>query len=165
MQNINATTKSINTQYICYNNVNDLPEHYQQLINEAKIAKDGAYAPYSNFNVGAALLLNNGKIIRGSNQENASYPIGFCAERTALSAAASLAPYEKIKAIAITCSSVQNPVLKPAAPCGICRQTIFEAECKHHQDIEIILTGESGLVYIFKSIKDLLPLHFDADFL
>ena len=111
------------------------------------------------------MLLNNGEIILGSNQENASYPIGFCAERTALSAAASLASHEKIKAIAITAKSKHNPVLTPAAPCGICRQTIFEAENKHHQNIEIILTGESGPVYVFKTIKDLLPLHFDADFL
>ena len=111
------------------------------------------------------MFLNDGQIILGSNQENASYPIGFCAERTALSAAASIASHTKIKAIAITAKSLKNPVLTPAAPCGICRQTIFEAECKHHQNIEIILTGESGAVYIFKSIKDLLPLHFDADFL
>ncbi|HNE50398.1 MAG TPA: cytidine deaminase [Chitinophagales bacterium] len=151
--------------YTGYDTFEDAPEVYQQLIAAAREAKKGAYAPYSNFNVGAALLLNNGKIIQGSNQENAAYPIGFCAERTALSAAASLASHEKIKAIAITCSSVQNPVLKPAAPCGICRQTIFEAECKHQQDIEVILMGESGPVYVFKSIKDLLPLHFDADFL
>jgi len=151
--------------YTCFDKYEDAPKIYQQLITEAREAKKAAYAPYSNFNVGAALLLNNGKIIHGSNQENAAYPIGFCAERTALSAAASLAAHEKIKAIAITCSSANNPVLKPAAPCGICRQTIFEAECKHHQDIEVILMGESGSIYIFKSIKDLLPLHFDADFL
>lgn len=151
--------------YTCYDSWEDVPAHYKNLMTEARKAKEGAYAPYSNFNVGAALLLNNGQVIHGSNQENASYPIGFCAERTALSAAASLASHEKIKAIAITCSSVHNPVLKPAAPCGICRQTIFEAECKHHQEIEVILMGESGPLYVFKSIKDLLPLHFDADFL
>ncbi len=76
-----------------------------------------------------------------------------------------LASHEKIKAIAITCSSAHNPVTTPAAPCGICRQTIFEAECKHQQNIEVILMGESGKIFVFKSIKDLLPLHFDADFL
>lgn len=155
----------IEINYICYSSWHEVPEKYQHLMEEAKKAKEGSYAPYSNFNVGAALLLNNGKIIHGSNQENASYPIGFCAERTALSAAASLASHEKISAIAITCSSIKNPVTKPAAPCGICRQTIFEAECKHHQNIEIILMGESGEIFHFKSIKDLLPLHFDADFL
>ena len=151
--------------YTCYETWDDVPENYKHLMTEARKAKDGSYAPYSNFNVGAALFLNDGQIILGSNQENASYPIGFCAERTALSAAASIASHTKIKAIAITAKSLKNPVLTPAAPCGICRQTIFEAECKHHQNIEIILTGESGAVYIFKSIKDLLPLHFDADFL
>ncbi|MEN9448544.1 MAG: hypothetical protein RJA25_1834 [Bacteroidota bacterium] len=155
----------IEINYTCFRTFEEAPEQYQLLIIEARKAKEGAYAPYSHFNVGAALLLNNGDIIHGSNQENASYPIGFCAERTALSAAASLASHEKIKAIAITCSSLQNPVTKPAAPCGICRQTIFEAECKHQQDIEVILMGESGAIYIFKSIKDLLPLHFDANFL
>lgn len=154
-----------NATYISFDSVEEMPDNYKLLISEAKKATDDSYAPYSNFQVGAALLLENGQIILGSNQENASYPIGFCAERTALSAAASLASKEKIKAIAITAKSLKNPVLTPAAPCGICRQTIFEAECKHHQNIEVILTGESGAVYVFKSIKDLLPLHFDADFL
>ena len=151
--------------YTAYDSAEELPEVYKNLVAKAKHATNDSYAPYSSFNVGAALLLNNGEIILGSNQENASYPIGFCAERTALSAAASLASHEKIKAIAITAKSVHNPVLTPAAPCGICRQTIFEAENKHHQNIEIILTGESGAVYVFKTKKDLLPLHFDADFL
>ena len=151
--------------YIAYKSSDELPENYKLLVDAAKKATNDSYAPYSNFNVGAALFLNDGQIILGSNQENASYPIGFCAERTALSAAASIASHTKIKAIAITAKSLKNPVLTPAAPCGICRQTIFEAECKHHQNIEIILTGESGAVYIFKSNKDLLPLHFDADFL
>ena len=151
--------------YTSYENIDESPEHYQTLIAAAKKATNDSYAPYSNFFVGAALLLEDGQVISGSNQENASYPIGFCAERTALSAAASLASNVKIKALAITARSIKNPVLTPAAPCGICRQTIFEAECKHHQNIEIILTGESGKVFIFKSIKDLLPLHFDADFL
>ena len=155
----------IETNYISYDSVDELPENYKLLVNEAREAKKASYAPYSNFNVGAALLLNNGKIIHGSNQENASYPIGFCAERTALSAAASIAPSEKIKAIAITCSCDHNPVKEPGAPCGICRQTLLEAETKHHQNIEVSLTGESGQVFIFKTIKDLLPLHFDADFL
>lgn len=151
--------------YTSYENIDEVPEIYKTLVVEAKKATHDSYAPYSNFFVGAALLLENDKIILGSNQENASYPIGFCAERTALSAAASLASNVKIKAMAITARSIKNPVFTPAAPCGICRQTIFEAECKHQQNIEIILTGESGKVYIFKSIKDLLPLHFDADFL
>lgn len=157
--------QTFTTNYTVYDSVNNLPEEYQHLVQEAKNATNDSYAPYSNFFVGAAILLNNGKIITGSNQENASYPIGLCAERTALSAAASLTPHEKMKAIAITARSNHNPVLKPAAPCGICRQSIFEAENKHHQNIEIILTGESGEVYVFKSIKDLLPLHFDAGFL
>ena len=151
--------------YTAYPDSSELPELYQQLIAKAKQATNDSYAPYSNFKVGAAVLLNNGEIILGSNQENASYPLGLCAERTALSAAASLASNEKIKAIAITAKSAKNPVLQPAAPCGICRQVIFEAENKHHQNIEIILTGEQGIVYVFKSIKDLLPLHFDANFL
>ena len=151
--------------YTSYENIDEVPEPYKTLIAGAKKATNDSYAPYSNFFVGAAMLLEDGQIISGSNQENASYPIGFCAERTALSAAASLASNTKIKAMAISARSVKNPVLVPAAPCGICRQTIFEAECKHKQDIEIILTGESGKVYIFKSIKDLLPMHFDANFL
>lgn len=155
----------LEARYTAYDSETELPDNYKTLVAEARKALKGSYAPYSNFHVGAALLLNNGQIVHGSNQENASYPIGFCAERTALSAAASLASGEKIKAIAITCQSAQNPVTNPAAPCGICRQCIFEAECKHQQDIEVILIGESGPCYIFSSIKDLLPLHFDAGFL
>jgi cytidine deaminase len=151
--------------FTCYETWEDIPGHYKKLITEAREAKRGSYAPYSNFNVGAALLLNDGRIIHGSNQENASYPIGFCAERTALSAAASIAPHEKIKSIAITCSCAHKPVIMPGAPCGICRQTILEAETKHRQDIEIILRGETGEMYVFKSIKDLLPFHFGAEFL
>ncbi len=152
----------IESYYTCYETIEDAPEEYKNLIAEAKQAVKGSYAPYSNFNVGAALLLNNGKIIHGSNQENASYPIGFCAERTALSAAASIAPSEKIKSITITCSCAHHPVTTPGAPCGICRQTILEAETKHQQNIEVILTGETGAIYIFKTIKDLLPLYFDG---
>lgn len=155
----------LEASYIAYDSEAELPDNYKTIVLEARKALKGSYAPYSNFHVGAALLLNNGQIVHGSNQENASYPIGFCAERTALSAAASLASGEKIKAIAITCQSDLNPVSSPAAPCGICRQCIFEAECKHQQDIEVILVGESGPCYIFKSIKELLPLHFDAGFL
>lgn len=155
----------LEVNYSVYQNTNDLPEQYQALVVAAKKATHDSYAPYSNFFVGAAILLENGTIVSGSNQENASYPIGLCAERTALSAAASMASHEKIKAIAITARSMHNPVLKPAAPCGICRQAIFEAETKHQQNIEIILTGESGEVYIFSSIKELLPLYFDAGFL
>ncbi len=162
---MSMTELKLTTSYIAFEKWEEIPEEYQHLIEVARKATHDSWAPYSKFYVGCALLLNNGEIISGSNQENASYPIGFCAERTALSAAASLASHEKIKAMAITARNVQKPVLTPAAPCGICRQSIFEAECKHKQDIKIILMGESGVCYVFNSIKDLLPLHFDADFL
>lgn len=155
----------LQTEYTSYETWEEIPMEYQELIHRARKATEDSWAPYSNFFVGCALLMNNGEIITGSNQENASYPIGLCAERTALSAAASIASKEKIKAMAITARNVQNPVLVPVAPCGICRQTIFEAECKHHQNIKVILIGESGACFVFNSIKDLLPLHFDAGFL
>ena len=142
--------------YTCFETWDDVPENYQQLMKEARLAKDGSYAPYSNFNVGAALLLNNGKIIHGSNQENASYPIGFCAERTALSAAASLASHEKIKAIAITAKSAHNPVLTPAAPCGICRQTIFA----HFANLlsTVLIYEENLCCHILDMLSDILLL-------
>jgi cytidine deaminase len=135
----------------------------RQLLIEADIAREGAHAPYSRFTVGAALLLDDNTTLHGSNQENASFPLGLCAERTALSAKASLAPKKKVKAIAIRVKSDLKEIAQPAAPCGICRQVLLETEIKQHQDIRILLQGEKGKVLIFKSVKDLLPFYFGTD--
>lgn len=157
--------KNISIQYQNFEDIKDLPIEYQKLIAEAQLAKNTSYAPYSNFNVGAALLLDNNQTIKGSNQENASYPIGLCAERTAISASVALFPDNKINAIAIVANSQTVEVKLPVAPCGICRQVLLETESKQQQNIKILLHGNDGTTFVFESIKDLLPLHFDAEYL
>lgn len=154
--------KHIIFAYKVYGNAADLSEDDRKLLAEAEQAVSGSYAPYSKFHVGAALRMADGRVVHGSNQENASFPLGFCAERTALSAAASLASGVAIEVIAIKVCSELTEVKEPAAPCGICRQVLLEAEAKHRRDIRIILQGESGPVYVIHSAKDLLPLYFDG---
>lgn len=149
--------------YHAADNENTCNDEDRQLLREADIAREGAHAPYSRFTVGAALLLDDNTTLYGSNQENASFPLGLCAERTALAAKASLAPKKKVKAIAIRVKSDLKEITQPAAPCGICRQVLLETELKQHQDIRILLQGEKGKVLIFKSVKDLLPFYFGAD--
>lgn len=150
-------------QYYLAPEATALPPDDFKLLREAIHAMSGSHAPYSKFHVGAALLLQSGKIIHGSNQENASYPLGLCAERTAISAKASLAPKEKISAIAITVKSDLKIVNKPAAPCGICRQVLLESENAQETPIRVVLQGETGPALVFDSIKDLLPFHFGAE--
>ena len=134
----------------------------QQLIRKAKKALKNSWSPYSGFQVGAALLLANGKTIGGSNQENAAYPLCLCAERVAIAAADSVYPGVPIVAIAITAKSLNQVVDSPVSPCGGCRQVICETEGKHETTMRIILQGETGKVYILSSGKDLLPLSFDG---
>ena len=124
-----------------------------------------AYAPYSQFRVGAALLLDNGKIVLGSNQENAAYPSGLCAERVAIFYAGSRYPDAKILKIAITAASDTNQTTAPIPPCGSCRQSIAEYEIKQDTPIEIYFMGEIGEVYKSASLKNLLPFMFDKKFL
>lgn len=157
--------KKITIQYQMLDNINELSETYIKLIKAANEAKNSSYAPYSNFNVGAALLLDNHEIVKGSNQENAAYPIGLCAERTAISASVALFPNQKINAIAIVANSKTVEVKLPVAPCGICRQVLFESENKQNQNIMVLLHGNDGSTLVFNSIKDLLPLYFDAAYL
>lgn len=157
--------KRINIQYQTFDAISELPEKFRILIQEAKNAQQNSYAPYSNFNVGAALLLENNKVVQGSNQENASYPIGLCAERTAISACVAIYPKEKINTIAIVANSQTVEVKLPIAPCGICRQVLLEMESKQKSDIQVLLHGNDGSTFIFKTIKDLLPLHFDSEYL
>lgn len=149
-------------KYTQYNTIEELPDNYKSLITQAYHAMSTSYAPYSKFNVGACLLLEDDSIVQGSNQENASYPIGLCAERTAISAKVAIASNKKIKAIAIVANNENNNVELPIAPCGICRQVLLETELAQEEDIMVILHGNNGSTYVFKSIKELLPLHFDS---
>ena len=156
---------SLNANIEVHENAEVLPEADKKLLEAAKNAMKDAYAPYSKFKVGAALRLKSGRIVIGSNQENAAFPVTLCAERVAIFAAAAQYPNEAIEAIAITAKSGSRVVNKPVTPCGSCRQVIHESEYRFGQVIRVILHGETGEVYVLNSIKDILPLTFDADFL
>lgn len=139
----------------------ELPEEYQKLLKSAHVAKARAYAPYSKFKVGAAVLLENGSVVIGANQENASYPVGVCAERVALTSASSQHPQIIMKALAISVKGT-HVIDVPVGPCGMCRQTLLEYEVKQDKDIEVILQGEKGEVYWIPCAKMLLPLYFSG---
>jgi cytidine deaminase len=132
------------------------------LLRKAIEATGLAYAPYSKFNVGAAAKLANGEIIVGANQENASYPVGICAERTLLSTASSLFPNVAIHTMAISYKSTKLESDHPITPCGICRQTLHEFQLRVKQSMRLILAGETGEVYILSDADILLPLSFSA---
>ena len=143
----------------------ELNQEDANLLSMAKNAAKDAYAPYSNFKVGAAVLLNDGKIIIGSNQENAAYPVTICGERNAIFAASAQYPNTPIKALAITVISAKGNINNVIPPCGSCRQVIFETETRHNQDIRVILQGDSGQVIVMPSIKNIFPLTFDSSYL
>ncbi|MGN7810010.1 cytidine deaminase [Flavobacterium sp. 22076] len=156
---------SITSSFTIYDTINELSQDVQDLMNQAIEIRKKAYAPYSKFRVGAALLLDNGKVILGSNQENAAYPSGLCAERTAIFYAGSIYPEAKILKMAITAASDTNQTQAPIPPCGSCRQSIAEYEIKQDTSIEIYFMGEIGEVYKSASLKNLLPFMFDKKFL
>ncbi len=156
---------SINTSFTVYQSFAELPQDVQSLMEQAVEIRKKAYAPYSKFRVGAALLLDNGKVVLGSNQENAAYPSGLCAERVAIFQSGAIYPEAKIVKMAISAASDTNKTTTPIPPCGACRQSISEYEFKQDYPIEIYFMGESGEVYLSKSISNLLPLTFDKNFL
>lgn len=138
-----------------------LPEEDRTLLEEAIEARKNAYAPYSRFKVGAAVRLNNGEYVIGSNQENASFPSGLCAERVAVFQAGARFPGIPLECLAISAVGETRRKGQPAAPCGNCRQSIYEYEFKQGHPIRIILQSGDGPVYILTSVADLLPLGFD----
>lgn len=156
---------NINAIFTVYQTVDELPQDIQILLQHAIEIRKKAYAPYSKFRVGCALLLNNGKIVLGSNQENAAYPSGLCAERVAVFQAGAIYPEAKIITMAISAASDNNQTMTPIPPCGACRQSISEYEFRQNTPIEIYFMGETGEVYKSDSIKNLLPLTFDKNFL
>lgn len=155
----------ISTSVTVFSNVSELPVDDKILMDKAIDARKNAYAPYSKFNVGAALLLDNGEIVLGSNQENAAYPSGMCAERVAIWKAGSTFPGVKIKKLAITASSTITKVDKPVGPCGACRQTLSEFEINQKEPFEVIFMGEVGEVVKTASLLSLLPFSFDSSYL
>ena len=142
----------------------DLSAKEQQIITAAKNAAAHAYAPYSKFRVGAALLLTSGELVTGNNQENAAYPDGLCAERVAMFSANSNNPESGIEMLAVAAIINDDFLEEPVYPCGSCRQALLESENRFRQPIRILMYGKNR-IQIVNSIKDLLPLSFDASFL
>ncbi len=155
----------IESKLYVFETLKELPKEVLLLMEKAFKARENAYAPYSNFYVGAALLLDNGEIITGNNQENASYPSGLCAERTAIYYAGAQYPKAKVLRMAITASSKNKTTTTPIPPCGACRQAIAEYEIKQNEAIEIYFMGQTGKIIKSDSLSNLLPLVFDKSVL
>jgi cytidine deaminase len=150
-------------QYEVYDSIQELKQEDAWLLNEAREVAQQAYAPYSRFQVGAVATLANGEIVAGANQENASYPLGLCAERVLLASASSLYPQVPIVSIAISYANHNGESDHPVSPCGICRQSLLEFEKKMNQPIRLILGGLEGRVFIIPKAGLLLPLSFTSD--
>ncbi|HTL09512.1 MAG TPA: cytidine deaminase [Chitinophagaceae bacterium] len=148
--------------YDVYNSIDDLNKEDAWLLQHAKDTSKMAYAPYSHFQVGAAARLMNGDIVKGTNQENASYPVGICAERVLLSTAATLHPDIPIETLAISYRSNTVKSEHPIAPCGICRQSLQEYEQRVHHPIRLILGGMEGKVIVIEKASMLLPFYFSS---
>ncbi|MBM3918050.1 MAG: cytidine deaminase [Sphingomonadales bacterium] len=142
-----------------------LDRYIQELIHEAEQALSTAYAPYSRFFVGVALLLENGKVIPGSNQENAAYPSGLCAERTALFAAGVQEPGVPVMAMAIVVARSDGTELSPAFPCGSCLQVLLEVERRQKSPVRVYLKGTGQQVYEADGVSVFLPFGFDSSFI
>lgn len=149
--------------YTVYDDIEELPADKQLLLKEARKATEYAYAPYSNFHVGAIAKLANGQIVRGTNQENASFPVGLCAERVLLATISSLYPKTVIETIAVSYNSEHIKSDHPISPCGVCRQSLQEAEGRNGRPIRILLSGMEGAVYEINRAGDLLPLAFTSE--
>lgn len=137
----------------------ELSEEDQRLVNKAIEATRNSYAPYSNFHVGACLRTADGMEMIGANQENAAFPSGLCAERSAIFAAQSQHPESAIVALAIAARNEEGLMATPVSPCGACRQVILEMEDRYQCDVKILLYGTEG-IYVIPNVKTLLPLHF-----
>ncbi len=143
-----------------YENTDSLPKQDREMLTSATQAIDGSYAPYSEFHVGAAALLDNGELILGSNQENAAYPSGLCAERVTLFYAKSQFPDAVVKTLAVTAKADHYEIDHPITPCGACRQVIAEVQNRQEEKIRVIMKGETGKVQVVNGIEHLLPLMF-----
>ena len=136
-----------------------------ELLKQAEAASSNAYAPYSQFFVGAALKLVNGTVVIGANQENVAYPSGLCAERVALFTASSNHPNESVETMAVTAVTKKASFNEPLSPCGNCRQVIMEYQNKQNKPIRLILGGQGDTVWIFEDSSALLPFGFEAEYL
>ncbi len=155
-------TKELRIFVYEYHTVWDLPESDQKLVLAARDASQKAFAPYSRFKVGAAILLDNGETVSGNNQENAASPTGLCAERVALFYANATYPEVPVKAMAITAFNSQGLVEGPVKPCGSCRQAMVETEVRFKHPIRIILDGKKK-IQVFEGVDNLLPFAFKPE--
>jgi len=154
----------ITTTVFQYDSIDEFDKETQNLIKKAKEAVSNAYAPYSKFKVGAAILLENGEIITGTNQENAAYPSGLCAERVAMFYANSKYPDVPVVSLAVSSFTNNHFAEVPTPPCGACRQVLLESETRFAKPIKIIMAGENSYTVV-ENAKALLPLNFDENML
>jgi cytidine deaminase len=157
--------RKISFDLLVFDTLDELSQSEKTLMQIAVDARENAYAPYSQFMVGAAVLVANGEIVIGSNQENASFPSGLCAERVAVFQAGAKYPGVAINTIAISVASKTHEVDRPAAPCGNCRQAIAEYEQNQNTPISILMMGVSGEIFKCESLNDILPLAFGNSYL
>lgn len=152
--------KKFEFDYEVYGDISELKNEDAELLIKARAVTKQAYAPYSNFFVGAVAKLSNGETVAGTNQENASYPVGICAERVLLGNAATLFPGVSIDTMAISYDSKDVKSNHPISPCGMCRQALSEYETRTNQPIRLLLAGQEGNIYLVKTVSFLLPFAF-----
>jgi len=157
--------ETIQINYEKYADIDSLSEQDAALLHEARKTTASAYAPYSRFLVAAVARLKNGQIIKGTNQENASFPVGICAERVLLSAIAATADAAAIDTLAISYHNLLETALsnKPISPCGICRQSLVEYQERTNHPFRIILSGMEGEIIVLENANSLLPFSFGGD--
>lgn len=153
--------KEIRIPYVEYGSIDEMAPEDRELAAEAVAAMSGSYAPYSHFNVGAAVRMSNGQIVRGANQENAAFPSGLCAERTAMFAAGARYPDKEMRSIAIAGGVYGRLTAQPCTPCGACRQVMAQYQTKAGKPMSVIMLGASR-IWKFESVDDILPFIFDS---
>ena len=151
--------------YTVYDNLDELDPQDAELMRRAHEATRSAYAPYSKFNVGAAVRLANGEIVTGNNIENAAYPSGLCAERVAMFSAMAKFPGVAFEALAVTAHSQTKVIAEPVAPCGACRQVMVEVEQLSKRPLRVMCQGQEGPIMVFEGIESLMPFIFLDKFL
>lgn len=156
------TTKNISTSWTEYDSIEELNPDDRELVIAARKAALNAYAPYSKFSVGAAVRLESGIIVQGANIENAAFPSGICAERSALAGSASNWPGDKPETIAVAAYTEEGLTRVPVPPCGNCRQVLAEEEYRNNKNIRVILSGEAK-IQVIEKVSDLLPLQFNRN--
>ncbi len=154
------TERELHIKYLEYSSASQMPSADKELLESAIGAAEGAYAKYSSFRVGAAVRMSNGEVVIGSNQENAAYPSGLCAERTALFYASARYPDESVEAIAVVAMGDSGVLTELTYPCGACRQVMAEYEMRAGYDMRIIV-GSAGAVQVFTGVKSIMPFMFD----